>query len=56
MFGTILSGFEIALVALFIYVLVYSIINRICNCIEHCALAKTMKLEELEKVINGKNS
>ena len=55
MLGTIFSGFEIALVALFIYVLLYTLINRICTCIEMCAMYKatgSMSEENFEKFIN----
>lgn len=53
MFGTILSGFEIALVALIIYVVVYTIICRICECFERCATARAIgKLHEAGVMIN----
>lgn len=40
---------ELALFALVIYIAVYSIINRICKCVEACSLAKSYN-QYLDKV------
>lgn len=62
MFGTMISGFEIALVALLIYVLLYALINRICQCFEYCSKMRAIgkmgetglqiKKEDMEKFVN----
>lgn len=66
MFGTLLSGFEIVLVAIVIYLLVYGLINRICKCLENRAMYKAMEsmsadnfekfLQIMRNTNNGKNS
>ena len=45
---------ELALFALVIYISVYSIINRICKCVEACSLAKSYN-RYLDK-IGGENN
>jgi hypothetical protein len=35
-----LTAFQIALLIFFIYLCTWSLINRICRCIEHCFVAK----------------
>lgn len=50
-----------AIVIFMVYIAVYSIVNRICNCVEHCSTAKAVgatmskadknTLKELNKTI-----
>lgn len=57
-----MNYFAIALLSLFIFALVYTIIDRICRCIEYCSKAKAIgklitqnvmfKPEEMEEFIN----
>ena len=37
-----MNGFEICIVVFFIYLCVYSIVGRICKCVEHCATSKSL--------------
>ena len=59
MFG--FSSFELGLLLLLLSFCIFTILNRICSCIEHCAsaraISKTMngvaiKKEDMEKMIN----
>lgn len=59
MFGY--SSFELGLLMLLASFCVFTVLNRICTCIEHCATAKAvgkmngtvMKVEDMEQMING---
>lgn len=37
-----MSSFEICIIVFFIYLCVYSIISRICKCVEHCSNSKSL--------------
>lgn len=55
MFGY--TSFEIGLLTVLIFFCVFTVINRICACIEHCATARSvskMKIEArgMEKAFN----
>ena len=38
----LMNLFELALFLFFVYILVYSLISRVCKCFEHCATAKSL--------------
>lgn len=37
-----MNYFAIGVIAIIVYFMVYAIIDRICNCVEHCARCKTV--------------
>lgn len=53
---------QIVAVAVIFYICIYALINRVCQCIEHCSTAKaysklkengiSVSLENLQKTIN----
>ena len=55
------TSFEIGLLIFLATFCIFTILNRICNCIEHCATARAvgkmkgamMKEEDMEKMIDG---
>ena len=58
-----MSSFEIGLLVVVSYICVFSIVNRICTCIENCAMAKAhgkavnskITVEEFADGINNEN-
>lgn len=56
-----LTALQLALFIVMIYICIYSIVNRICKCFEHCSTAKSYgtvainKPEILELMINEQN-
>lgn len=56
-----MSSFEIGLLSVVIFVCVYALVDRVCKCIEQCALGKSyqefIKMHsELEKKPDTKNA
>ena len=55
MFGY--TSFEIGLLTLLIFFCAFTVVNRICTCIEHCATARSfgkikINSREMEKALN----